>query len=186
MRTAIIDAAKKLLWETGYESMSPRKVLDASGAGQGSLYHHFRTKRQLAAAALAEVEAELLSTAETIFAPDRPPMERLRAYLLLDRDGRKGCRLGRLGNESEVLGIAELRAPLASYFAKIEGWVRDAVVQAQNTGELNPGLHADRVAAAIVATVQGGFLLSRVQDDPDAISRATSGAWSILEANSSM
>lgn len=183
MRDAIVDAAKKLLWEQGYQSMSPRKVLDASGAGQGSLYHHFRSKRQLAEAALAEVEAELVASAEAIFSADRPPLERLRAYLFLERDGLKGCRLGRLANEAEVLNTPELQAVLSRYFVRLEALVGAAMAQAQAEGDLNASLAPEQVAAAVIATVQGGFLLSRALNDPHAIARATEGAWTLIESS---
>jgi len=43
----LVKAAKKLMWERGYEGVSPRDLLDESGAGQGSLYHHFGGKTEL-------------------------------------------------------------------------------------------------------------------------------------------
>ncbi len=182
MRTAILNAAKNLLWEEGYESMSPRKVMDASGAGQGSLYHHFRGKKQLASEVLGEVEAELVSAAETIFAHGSPPLERLRAYLLLERNGLKGCRLGRLANETEVLANPGLRLPIASYFEKVENLVCQALTEAQAQGDLSPSLLPEDLAVTLVATVQGGFLMSRALNDPSAIKKATEGAWGLLEA----
>ena len=44
----LVKAAKKLMWERGYEGVSPRDLLDESGAGHGSLYHHFKGKLNLA------------------------------------------------------------------------------------------------------------------------------------------
>ena len=44
-RDKLIEATKSLLWEVGYESMSPKTILKRSGAGQGSLYHHFEGKK---------------------------------------------------------------------------------------------------------------------------------------------
>lgn len=180
-KATIVDAAKTLLWETGYESMSPRKVLDASGAGQGSLYHHFRSKRRLAAAALAEVEAELTAAADAMFDPRRPPLERVKAYLSLERDGLKGCRLGRLANEAGVLQDPDLRAPLARYFGRVEALVGEALAEAQANGDLDPGLDRRKLATALVAVVQGGFLISRARRDRAAVAAATQGAWALLE-----
>ena len=56
-REKILRATKDLLWERGFEAMSPRDVMSRSG-GQGSLYHHFTGKLDLACAALAEMAAE--------------------------------------------------------------------------------------------------------------------------------
>ncbi|MGE4071049.1 MAG: TetR/AcrR family transcriptional regulator [Lysobacterales bacterium] len=179
-KRAILDAAKTLLWEQGFESMSPRKVMDLSGAGQGSLYHHFRSKQDLADAALAEVESELLAVAARLFASDLAPLERIRAYLLLERNGLKGCRLGRLSNEGGVLGDEVLRGRLASYFSRIEEYLVAALDQAQRDGAFRIPLESRDVAAALAASVQGGFLLSRASADPQAITRATRGAWQML------
>ena len=182
MRELLLDAAKSLLWEGGYERMSPRKVLDRSGVGQGSLYHHFPSKRALAAAALVDVERELAAAAKAIFATEAPPLERVQAWLALERNGLAGCRLGRLANEAEILESEDLRGPMADYFGMILGLVTTALVQAAKRGELSDSASAPDIAATIVATVQGGYILSRALADPDAISRATRGAIALLNA----
>lgn len=183
MREALVDAAKSLLWEGGYERMSPRKVLDRSGAGQGSLYHHFPTKRALAAAALTDVERELAATAESVFASDVPPLDRIRAWLALERNGLAGCRLGRLANEVEVLDSDDLRVPLASYLNRVLSLIASALAEAIERRELPTTLSTPDVAAAIVATVQGGYTLSRALADSGAISRSTRGALALLNAS---
>lgn len=181
MREAIVDAAKKLLWELGYAKMSPGKVLAASGAGHGSLYHHFKSKRALAAEALAEVEAELMDVARRMFDPNKPPLARLRDYLLLQRDGLRGCRLGRLANETELLDDDELRMHLQRYFAAIHLHVRTAIDDACRLGDLPSRARGDDLAEAVVATVQGGFVISRATRDPQAVGRACRGAWRMIE-----
>jgi AcrR family transcriptional regulator len=182
MRSELVDAAKALLWEDGYGRMSPRKVIERSGAGQGSLYHHFRTKRALAAAALGEIEQELIASAGRALRDDSPPLERLRAWLALERDGLKGCRLGRLANDVEVLGADELRATLAGYFDAVLSLVEATLDEAKSRDELPEGIVPAEIAAALVATVQGGYVLSRALNDGEAILRATRGAAALLEA----
>lgn len=184
MRDVLLDAAKSLLWEGGYERMSPRKVLDRSGAGQGSLYHHFPTKRALAAAALIEVERELATAAEGVFASDAPPLDRIHTWLALERKGLAGCRLGRLVNEAEVFDSDDLRRPLSCYFEHILGLITAALDEAVKSGELPETTSTPDIAATVVATVQGGYTLSRALADPDAISRATRGASMLLSAAS--
>lgn len=182
MRDAIVKAAKALLWERGYESTSPRLILDRSGAGQGSFYHHFRSKQQLAATALDEVCTELTEIAERLLGTAQPALERLRAFLLHERNGLDGCRLGRLANEQTVLATPELQAPLLRYFTHVDALIQAAVVEAQHNGALRADLDADEVSATIMATIQGGFLLSRATRDSAAIERATRGAWALLAA----
>ena len=182
MKSSLRDAAKRLLWEKGYASMSPRQILDASGAGQGSLYHHYRGKADLAADALSEIQTEMSSLVSAIFDPGKAPLDRVRDYLLLKRNGLKGCRMGRLANEAEVLELPELREPIARYFEHVKRLIVQALKEAKSAGSINRSTDAVAIATAIVATVQGGFLLSRAQSDAEQIRLATRGALAMLEA----
>ena len=47
-RELLIDTMKQLLWERGYDATSPNQVLERSGVGKGSFYHHFKGKKDLA------------------------------------------------------------------------------------------------------------------------------------------
>ena len=119
-RAALVQAAKSLLWECGYEAMSPRDVLERSGAGQGSLYHHFSGKLALASAALDEIAAEEMLAIDAIFDCDAPPLARIRSYLQREREALRGCRLARLANETAIESAA-LRQPIAAFLEHIEG-----------------------------------------------------------------
>jgi hypothetical protein len=43
-RDQFVEVTKELLWEVGYEAMSPRDIQARSAARPGSLYHHFPSK----------------------------------------------------------------------------------------------------------------------------------------------
>lgn len=181
-KTDILNAAKTLLWETGYQSMSPRKVMDASGAGQGSLYHHFRSKQDLAEAALDDIEQEMTAAAEALLGGSQAPMAKIKAYLLLERKGLKGCRLGRLANESEVIGEPGMRSRIAKYFVGVEALLARALRDAQQTDQLPQTLDVHDLACTLASVVQGGFLLSRILQDSEEISKATKGAMALVQA----
>ncbi|MDH5748606.1 MAG: TetR/AcrR family transcriptional regulator [Rhodospirillales bacterium] len=181
-REALLSAAKDLLWEHGYEAMSPAKVLEASGAGQGSLYHHFKGKKDLALAALEQVSAEMQSEIRRLFDGTGRPLARVEEYLLSKRDGVKGSRLGRLALEYSILTDDELRQPIANYFSLVEEKIRNAVRDAAQLGLINPDLDADQVAVTLVAMIEGGFLLSRVHKNPAPMERAAQGALFMLRA----
>jgi AcrR family transcriptional regulator len=179
-RRDILDATKDLLWSVGYESMSPRNIMAASGAGQGSLYHHFSGKSELAAEALTEVAAEMRADLERVFDPRVAPLARLQRYLRADRQGLRGCRLGRLANESAFTD-GELRGPLEGYFREALRLVETALKEAIKDAALPKRLDAHGLAAAIVASVQGGYVLSRALNDPSMVNEAAAGALALLE-----
>ncbi|MEE8631421.1 MULTISPECIES: TetR/AcrR family transcriptional regulator [Methylobacterium] len=180
-REAIVAAAKALLWERGYEATSPRDVLDRSGAGQGSLYHHFSGKREVAAAALAEMSEEEIAVIDALFSPDTPPLDRVGAYLTRERQALRGCRLARLANEAAMEEPA-LREPVAAYLGHIEAALRASLEEAKAGADLLPGIEPAPVAAALLAIVEGGYVLARVHWDAAAMRAAIDGGVQLLAA----
>ena len=153
-REHLVNAAKELLWERGYEAMSPRAVQERSGAGQGSFYHHFASKADLAATALGEVAAEMQEALDSVLHTDKPPLERVKAYLRLPREALRGCRLGRMTQE-QVLDQEALRRPILSYFLSSKQEITTALEQAQREGTLSSAIDASDVATALVAADGG-------------------------------
>ncbi|GJD47467.1 putative HTH-type transcriptional regulator YxaF [Methylobacterium crusticola] len=180
-REAIVEAAKALLWERGYEATSPRDVLARSGAGQGSLYHHFPGKREVAAAALAEMAAEEIGAVDALFGAPAPPLARVRAYLTREREALRGCRLARLANEAAMEEPA-LRAPVAAYVGRIQAALRGCLEEARAAGTLAATVEPGSLAALLIAAVEGGYVLARVHWDPGAMRAALDGAVQVLDA----
>src|SRR4051812_44423200 len=46
----LVETTRELLWERGYVGTSPKAIQQRSGVGQGSMYHHFGGKPDLALA----------------------------------------------------------------------------------------------------------------------------------------
>ena len=180
-REDLVDAAKSLLWERGYAAMSPRAVQRASGAGQGSFYHHFTGKRDLAATALGDVAREMESATDAIYYLGHSSFEKLSRYLTLPRDALKGCRLGRLAHEASI-EEPQIRGPVADYFGYVEARAAATLAGAVRDGEIAPDANPGDIAASLVAVVQGGYVLARAHRDPDYMARATRGALAMLSA----
>lgn len=178
-RDALLKSAKKLLWERGFEATSPRDIQDASGAGQGSFYHHFDGKLDLAATALEEVSIEMCEFASELLDETVGGLDRVERFLVQQRDGSKGCRLGRFAMEVSI-SEAKLRGPIDAYFRHLETLLAEALADAQRTGQLADDLKPADLAQMIIATVQGGFILSRVRRDKDAINRSGAAAMALL------
>jgi TetR/AcrR family transcriptional regulator, transcriptional repressor for nem operon len=180
-RDDLLQAAKKLLWERGYDATSPRDIQDESGAGQGSFYHHFEGKLDLAATALDEVSVEMRELASRLLDDRVPGLERVARFLEQSRDGLKGCRMGRFAGEAAI-AETKLRTPIKQYFDHLQGLLTSALDDARKAGQLEATIEPADLAAMVVAVVQGGFVLSRVHRDKHAINRATSAAMALLRA----
>lgn len=180
-RENLVKAAKELLWERGYEAMSPKAIQQHSGTGQGSFYHHFEGKADLATAALSEVADEMRNAFNKLLSPEKEPLTRIMDYLTAPRDALRGCRLGRMVHEPGLMQ-GPLREPVSSYFAYAEQELTAALKDAQQCGALSHQFDAADLAATILAVLQGGYVLARALQEPEQMERATRGAVTLLFA----
>lgn len=176
----LIEATRELLWERGYVGTSPKAIQQQAGAGQGSMYHHFAGKPDLALAAIRRTTEEMRAAAEATFADGRTAYERISAYLLRERDVLRGCPVGRLTMDPEIIASAELRAPVDETLDWLRGRLAGIVQEGLDQGEFAPSVVPDEIAAAVVATVQGGYVLARASGSPDAFDAGVRGLLSLL------
>ncbi|MGH8967203.1 MAG: TetR/AcrR family transcriptional regulator [Actinomycetes bacterium] len=177
-RERLVAAAQEMFAAQGVGPTSPRQVLQSSGVGQGSLYHHFPTKHDLAAAAVgATVDAALTSARNDLQGDqDAPALDRVVAYLERPRDALAGCKVGRLTSDQAVMDDDGLRDVVTAYFVRL----LDAVAAALREAGQADDVARDRAHAA-VAIVQGGYVLARATGDPEAMRAAVRGFVSILD-----
>ncbi|MFF5231632.1 TetR/AcrR family transcriptional regulator [Dactylosporangium sp. NPDC000521] len=178
----LVESTRALLWERGYTGTSPRAIQERAGAGQGSMYHHFRGKPDLAAAAIRRTADELRSRARDQLATPGPALARIEAYLRRDRDVLRGCPVGRLTQDPDVLTDPALHAPVAETFDWLCAELSAVLAEAITAGELSPALDPDDTAATIAATLQGGYVLARAAGSRAPFDRAVRGALSLLKA----
>ncbi|WP_241540061.1 TetR/AcrR family transcriptional regulator [Streptomyces sp. M41(2017)] len=176
----LIESTRELLWERGYVGTSPKAILERAGAGQGSMYHHFRGKPDLALAAIRRTAAEMRAAAETVLAPPGSPYERVEAYLRRERDVLRGCPVGRLTMDPDVVADAQLRAPVDETLDWLRGRLAALVEEGKEQGQFAAGLDAGDVAATILATVQGGYVLARASGSPAAFDAGVRGLLALL------
>ena len=74
---ALIDVVNRLLAEKGFEAMTVDEVACEVGIAKASLYKHFPSKEDLAAAAMAHLMDKALAFVEAV-PPDLSPLEKLR------------------------------------------------------------------------------------------------------------
>lgn len=181
----LIEATRALLWERGYVGTSPRAIQQRAGAGQGSMYHHFAGKPDLALAAIRRTADEMRTAAERVLggdgASDGSAYGRIAAYLRRERDVLRGCPVGRLTMDPDVVADDELRAPVDETLDWLRGRLAGVVQEGLDAGEFAGGLDPYRTAAAIVATVQGGYVLARASGSAAAFDTAAEGLLHLLD-----
>jgi len=168
-RAALVEAARRLFVENGYESTGTQAIVAAAGVGtRGALYHHFADKEALYLAVFQAIQADMAEfVAARIDAEPPEPLARLRAagraFLRcvqdrpdaqsLLRDGPKA--LGwRAFREAEInFGAAPLQALLD---------------QAVRRGTIRPG-PTGPMARVLVAAFDEAALEIASADEPDAV-----------------
>ncbi|ACZ31322.1 transcriptional regulator, TetR family [Xylanimonas cellulosilytica DSM 15894] len=180
-RQRLVETMSELMWERGYADTSPRDVRERSGVGQGSLYHHFPTKRDLAVAALERNIDDVLPASSGLEGPG-DPIARIEAYLTRPRDALKGCKVGRMTQDPQVREDPVLLAPVGRAFAAMHArWVR-ALRDAVAAGELGPEIDPERLAHTLMAVLQGGYVLAIAHQDRGPFDDAVAGALDLLRA----
>lgn len=176
----LIKATKTLLWEKGYDATSPKAIQRLSNAGQGSFYHHFKGKKDLAAAAMESVVEERIADFDAIFGDTGPVIERIERFLLEPREALKGCRIGRMVWDSAI-GENDLRHPIQRYFRYVESRLVATLEQALASGEIQAIVPPEHIAAVVLASIQGAFTLGRAMQDPQWYARTLQGTVSFIK-----
>ncbi|MFD0366803.1 TetR/AcrR family transcriptional regulator [Streptomyces sp. NPDC127114] len=176
----LVEATRELLWERGYVGTSPKAIQQAAGAGQGSMYHHFAGKPDLALAAIRRTADEMRAGAERVLGGQGTAYARIEAYLLRERDVLRGCPVGRLTMDPDVIASDELRAPVDETLDWLRGRLAGIVQEGLDTGEFDGPLSADEIASTVVATVQGGYVLARASGSAAAFDTAVRGLLALL------
>ncbi len=137
---AIVEAVNRLLAEKGFDLMTVDQVAAEVGIAKASLYKHFPSKEDLAAAAMVRV----LARAKTMLAclpPNAPPIDQLKAVV------RWMMRLQLAGEMPSLPSQnSSLRANLMANRAYLDGLLQVSdhiggwIESAQAEGSLNPAL----------------------------------------------
>lgn len=176
----LIESTRELLWERGYVGTSPKAILERAGAGQGSMYHHFKGKPDLALTAIRRTAEELRAAAEDALGGPGTPYERIVAYLRRERAVLRGCPIGRLTMDPDVMASDELRAPVDETLTWIRERIAGIVEEGKAQGQFAPELDGGQIGATVLATVQGGYVLARAAGSPAAFDTAVDGLLALL------
>jgi TetR/AcrR family transcriptional repressor of nem operon len=176
-RDHVIEEAAALIRERGFRSTSIGDVLERAGVQKGSFYYYFPSKDDLGHAVLSRWTEELrarligfLTDAEAT----TPPLERIAAALdgfvteQESSDGRGGCPFGNLA--IELADVHEdFRVRLSDAFRELASAFSGLVARAKSEGTLRPDADPDALGTFLVASIEGGILLSKVHHDCEAL-----------------
>ncbi|MFD6248353.1 TetR/AcrR family transcriptional regulator [Streptomyces roseolus] len=182
----LVESTRELLWERGYAATSPKAIQQRAGVGQGSMYYHFAGKPDLALAAISRTAEEMRAKAEAQFSAPGTAVERITSYLLREREVLRGCPIGGLTQDPDLMADPALRAPVEETLAWLRGRLAEVVAEGRGTGELDAALDPQATATTIVAVLQGGYVLARAAGSVAPFDQAIAGVLGLLAAHTSI
>ncbi|WP_239027168.1 TetR/AcrR family transcriptional regulator [Ramlibacter algicola] len=137
---AIVHSAGRLLADKGFDAMTVDEVAASVGIAKASLYKHFESKEDLAAAAMVRVLRRALQFLDAID-PQLPAMDKLRAMVRWTLQVRLAGEIPAVpGARSTLRAALQANTDYAQCMAQageqVGGWIR----QAQAAGALNARL----------------------------------------------
>jgi TetR/AcrR family transcriptional regulator, transcriptional repressor for nem operon len=177
-RDQLLEAAQHLLLERGYEATALDEVCATAQVAKGGLFYHFKSKEQLAAAAIERFYGQLLDKGRhAVGAAPADPGQLLWHYLdavvalLQDPLLSRGCLLGAMALQTPqthpAVAVAA-QAALGDWKATLTDLIAAA---ARHRGV---SVDADELADGLLAAIEGGLLLDRDQPtNPAAVAAVT-------------
>ena len=168
-RESLVSAAMQLMLRQGYSATGIDSICDRAGVSKGAFYHSFRSKEELAVAALESFFRRGLEELQSIDVRDVAPAERLPLFVerLADRAEllwQNGCLIGGLTTEM-ALANDELQRHVARQFDELAEVVAELAAPFVKAVPI-PGLNATSVAADLLAFLEGAVVLARSHRDP--------------------
>jgi TetR/AcrR family transcriptional repressor of nem operon len=188
MKERLMEAAMDLMWRNSYGAASVDAICERAGAKKGSFYYFFKSKSELAAAALEGDWNKKRAEMDSIFSPTVPPLERFDRYFdfvheRLSELQKKcgsilGCPFVSVGSEVSTQDqtvrdtIDRIMDRKMNYFISA---VRDAAAQ-----RLIDAPDPEAKARALFACYQGTMAQARIQNDIELLRQFKQVAWDVL------
>jgi TetR/AcrR family transcriptional repressor of nem operon len=177
MKERLSEAAMDLIWENSYGTTSVDAICERAGAKKGRFYYFFKSKSELAVAALEWDWKKGEAAMDTIFLATVPPLERFERYFDYVHDRLAevqtkcgsilGCPLLSLGSEVSTQDkmlrekVQEILDRKIRYF---ESAIRDADAQG-----LIVAPDAKAKAKGLFACYQGTLAHARIHNDLESV-----------------
>jgi AcrR family transcriptional regulator len=174
------------VFERGVAGLNLDEVREATGTSKSQLYHYFEDKSDL-------IKAVVDRQAERVLGVHGPALEVVDGWTALRRwrnlvvrlvraaGCHGGCPVGSLANELAELDESS-RLRLSDVFAQWEGMVAEAMQRMVDSGELAASADVKQLSIAMMASLQGGFLLSKTSRSVRPLEIALDSAFDYMKA----
>ena len=172
----LLETALDLIWENNYDCVGIVQICTQSGVTKGAFYHYFKSKSDLAAAALEARWLNVRNSFERVFSPQNTSLERVDFYcdLIISMQAKKHAQTGRvLGCPFISTGQStredKLRSISVDITERMTKYFTSLVVDAQREAIVDKDLDAVDIARYMYLFVQGVLTIGRVKNDLESV-----------------
>lgn len=183
----LIEAARNLFHERGFERTSVEDILKASGVARSNFYYHFNGKEALAKAVLEAQMARFRDQvlAKTLKDPNLAVKERFERFLgvVLEAQERWGTHRGSFfGGFAFEFGARQssLSQAVATFFRAVEYALADCLAEGALVGAFRFDVEPQLMARVILATLEGATLIAKAQNDIIVLKTALDGVQRLV------
>lgn len=168
-RSDIIECAKQLFYQHGYEGTSFSDIVESSGLARGNIYHYFKTKDEILQAVIARHLEEYRGLLAKWDAEHEDTTERLIAFANMIAGRKKelveyGCPIGSLNTEL-AKDRRDLQQASRALFDLFRDWLTACFEQ------LGKGAESESLALHLLGRAQGIAVISHVYRDKKLLQR---------------
>lgn len=172
-RSKVLKTAMSLININGFNNTRINDIIEATGVKKGNLYFHFSSKEEIAIALIKKAKDEYFAyLSSRIKSPD--PIGKifdiLNAVLSLHRKRKfvGGCIFGNI-----ALEMSDANPEFANLIRDVfDEWVRiltGYLKKAGENGQLEKNIDPEFMARHIVASLEGGIMMAKLNKKADAI-----------------
>jgi TetR/AcrR family transcriptional repressor of nem operon len=183
----IVAAAAQLMFDNGVADTTVEDVRAAATVSNSQIYHYFADKTALVRAVIEYQSDVVIEPHEEWFA-ELDTMAGLRQWRDLvvrkqrEMDCRGGCPIAALTSQVAEFDEAA-RLQLAHSFARWSQGLRTGLLAMHANGTLRPDADPESLALALLASLQGGLLLTQLNRETKPLETALDAALAHIEAH---
>jgi TetR/AcrR family transcriptional repressor of nem operon len=187
-RERLMGAVLELIWTGSYGATTIDQICDKAEVKKGSFYYFFKSKSDLAIAAIDVEWKKHRATMDTVFSATVPPLERLARFCEMKYEEQRdlykkhgyvlGCPLCALGAEVSTQE-QKLRAKVDEIMRRIRMYLEAAIRDAQTEGSIAVR-DVSATTGVLYAYMEGLLTQARIQNNLDLFKGMQRGVFMIL------
>ncbi len=165
-RAHILKTTRHLFTTQGFGNTSISTIIAVTGVKKGNLYYHFASKEELGLAVLLDAQEEFAGFLNDSFQGEKPIDKILNSCEMLLEFLQKqnfvgGCLFGNTALEMSD-GNSRFGIIIQDVFDYWTAKIEQHLIEGQDDGSFVSSIPISALATTVVATIEGGIMMSRV------------------------